>query len=233
MITRRKDYEKQAPTRDARKIYILCEGKGTEPDYFTFFEGLSSNLELIVIPPENGTDPLKLEALAKQKFFDENSRYGIDYVSHDTIWFVIDTDSWEEEGKIAPLRQFCASINDAGNDVWKKYNEVKPYAVFNVAQSNPSFEIWLYYHIFPNRPQTSEVEDHLSFKEFVNNKISGGFNFQSDPARLREAIANARQSFASKSDGTPSTFSTEVYHLGEEIYPLVQQPLERLKGKML
>ncbi len=66
MITRRKDYSKSEPTKDASKIYIVCEGKGSEPDYFGFFEGLSSNLELIVIPPEEGTDPLKLMELAER-----------------------------------------------------------------------------------------------------------------------------------------------------------------------
>ena len=52
MIIRRKEYAKREPSRDAHKIYIVCEGKGTEPAYFSFFEGLSSNLQLITIPPE-------------------------------------------------------------------------------------------------------------------------------------------------------------------------------------
>lgn len=62
MITRRKDYSKSEPTKDASKIYIVCEGKGTEPDYFGFFEGLSSNLELIVIPPDS-RGSMRLQAL--------------------------------------------------------------------------------------------------------------------------------------------------------------------------
>ena len=89
MITRNKNYEKLPPSKDA------------EPDYFSFFKGLSSNLEVIIIPPRDGNDPLKLKALAERQFFDDDSRYSIDYRAHDTIWFVIDTDSWEEEGKIA------------------------------------------------------------------------------------------------------------------------------------
>ena len=60
MIQRRKEYGKREPSRDAHKIYIVCEGKGTEPAYFSFFEGLSSNLQVITIPPDEGTDPLKL-----------------------------------------------------------------------------------------------------------------------------------------------------------------------------
>ena len=104
MITRRKYYEKQAPSRDARKVYIICEGKGSEPDYFGFFEGLSTNLQLIVIPPEEGTDPLKLKALAERTLLVETRKFTIDYMASDSIWFVVDSDTWEEEGKIARLR---------------------------------------------------------------------------------------------------------------------------------
>lgn len=111
MITRRKDYSKSEPTKDASKIYIVCEGKGSEPDYFGFFEGLSSNLELIVIPPEEGTDPLKLMELAEHILLSETRRYTIDYLQRDKVWFAIDTDSWEKEGKIAPLRDFCKDMN--------------------------------------------------------------------------------------------------------------------------
>ena len=112
MIVRRKEYAKREPSRDAHKIYIVCEGKGTEPDYFWFFEGLSSNLQLITIPPDEGTDPLKLMERAKDILLGESRKYTIDYLQGDSIWFVIDTDTWEKEGKIVPLRGFCSSQNE-------------------------------------------------------------------------------------------------------------------------
>ena len=149
MITRRKDYSKSEPTKDASKIYIVCEGKGSEPDYFGFFEGLSSNLELIVIPPEEGTDPLKLMELAERILLGDTRKHTIDYLQQDKIWFAIDTDSWEKEGKIAPLRNFCRAMNAR---ITEKYSEAKPYEAWNVAQSNPCFEVWLYYHHYADRP---------------------------------------------------------------------------------
>lgn len=72
MIQRRKDYSKKSPSKEASKIYIVCEGKETEKGYFEFFEGLSSNLKLIIIPPEEGTDPLKLLELAKKTAFERD-----------------------------------------------------------------------------------------------------------------------------------------------------------------
>ena len=232
MITRRKYYVKPQPSRDARKIYIICEGKSTEPDYFTFFQGLSSNLEIVIIPPEEGSDPLKLMDLVNRKFFDADGKYSIDYQAHDTLWFVVDTDTWEVEGKISKLREFCSNLNSEDGEVWKKYSEVKPYSVCNVTQSNPSFEIWLYYHFFAIKPVNSEVESYSTFKEYVNRVISGGFNFQRDQVKLKDAIVNSKANYDFTLVGTPELFSTEVYKLAEEILPFVRKPLERLGNKM-
>jgi len=230
MITRRKDYSKQLPSKDAKKMYLFCEGKGTEPDYFAFFKGLSSNLEIITLPPENGTDPLKLMELAKCKLLKEDSRYMMDYLAKDSVWFVIDTDTWEREGKIKLLRDFCLSANNVFPERW---TEVKPYSAWNVVQSNPCFEIWLYYHFYKEAPAPNMIDAHPSFKSFVSSAISGGFNFQTDPVKVETAVDNAKTNFKCDRDGTPQYLSTEVFGLAEEIIPFVRQHLERLKGKMM
>lgn len=229
MITRIRNYEKRSPSRDARKVYILCEGKGTEPDYFSFFEKLSSNLQIIIIPPEDGTDPLKLMALAKRKFLEENCKYKVDYLASDSVWFVIDTDTWEMEGKVAPLREFCALQNSG---IQEEYSEVKPYSAWNVTQSNPCFEIWLYYHFYDRKPASEDTASYGSFKEFVNASINGGFRFQNDQVRLQVAVTHARENVSFHPDGTLSLYATEVYRLGEEIIPFVKRDLDRLRSKM-
>ena len=71
MIQRRRDYGKREPSRDAHKIYLVCEGKDTELNYFKFFEGLSSNLQVIAIPPTVGTDPIKLMKRAQEVLLDD------------------------------------------------------------------------------------------------------------------------------------------------------------------
>ena len=230
MITRRKDYSKQLPSKDARKVYLFCEGEGTEPDYFFFFKGLSSNLEIITLPPESGTDPLKLLELATSKLLKEDSRFSLDYLVNDSVWFVIDTDTWEKEGKIAPLRDFCSTNNSAFQ---RKYTEVKPYNAWSVVQSNPSFEIWLYYHFFKEVPRSEDVNIHPTFKAFVNSVISGGFDSQSDPVKVETAIENAEANFKVNEEGNLEIFSTEVFNLAKLIIPFVKQHLDRLKGKMM
>lgn len=229
MITRRKDYTKHAPSKNANKIYIVCEGAETEKNYFAFFEGLSSNLQLIVIPPEDGTDPLKLMSLAERKLLGESGAYTLDFMQNDKVWFAIDTDSWEKEGKIGPLRDFCARQNEA---VVSNFDEVKPYSAWNVAQSNPCFEIRLYYHHYDSAPAEAEVSAHATMKSFVDSCIVGGFDSQRDPVRLQDAIDNAEKNFSRLESGSPDVFSTEQYLLGKEILPFVISELRKLRNKL-
>lgn len=229
MITRRKDYTKREPSKNASKIYIVCEGAETEKNYFSFFEGLSSNLQLIVIPPEEGTDPLKLMDLAQLILLSETGRYSLDFKQKDQVWFAIDTDSWEKEGKIQPLRDFCVAQND---NIVRKYSEVKPYQAWNVAQSNPCFEIWLYYHHYNTLPDENTVKECPSVKAFVNSLVAGGFDFQKDPARLDDAIRNTETKFSRQDNGNPALFSTEQFLLGKEIFSFVGSEIRKLKNKL-
>ena len=230
MIQRRREYGKREPSRDAHKIYIVCEGKGTEPDYFAFFEGLSSNLQVITIPPTDGTDPLKLMERAKQVLIGDEREYTVEYEHGDTVWFVIDTDEWEKQGKITPLLEFCADKNDS---ITEFLDEVKAYPAWNVAQSNPCFEIWLYYHFYDKKPNPDDVEKSASFKEFVYGSISGGFNFGKDPVRLEDAIANTEKNYAQDENGLLQQHSSEVFRLGKEIDGFVKSDLKKLRNKLM
>lgn len=233
MISRNRQYEKLKPSKDAHKVYIICEGteNGTEPTYFRFFEGLSTNLNIIPIPSSKsiGNDPLKLKEYAERLFLKEDSRYVIDALHRDTVWFVIDTDRWEIEGKITPLRDFCKRHNDG---IKKKFDEVKPYSAWNVAQSNPCFEIWHYYHRFEQKPKDKDVKHHSSFKEFVNASFQGGFNPEKDPVNLEQAIHTSQNLYSLNSEGKPDVYTTEMFLLGKEIFPFVKKHLARLREKV-
>ena len=230
MITRERIFGKKEPNKYSRKIYIICEGAIDEPKYYGFYEGLSSNLNVITIPSEEGeTDPDKLAALADNIFFWESNRYSLDYTQGDRIWFVVDTDRWEKEGKIARLRDFCKRKNGEMKDT---YTELPPYMAWNTAQSNPCFEIWLYYHIYSNLPEEDEVQKAASFKQYVNDRIVGGFNYGTDPVRLKNAIENAEANYKLLEDGHLALYATELLFLGKEIYGFVSDELEKLYNKL-
>lgn len=100
-------------------------------------------------------------------------------------------------------------------------------------QSNPCFEIWLYYHFYKEVPKAEDIEVYPSFKAFVSSVITGGFNYQNDPVKVETAVENARLNFHLDKEGKLELFSTEVFELAEVIIPFVKHHLDRLKGKMM
>lgn len=216
-IVRPKGYKRLEPSKDSRKIYIYCEGD-REDNYFKFFVGLSSNISIISIPSKDGkSDPEKLLESAQADF--KNKKYVLDddeeddenEDKHDSVWFVIDTDQWGS--KITTLRDFCNEQN-APTSVDKWF----------VTQSNPCFEIWLYYHSYDNKPRTEDIKKYASMKDFVNTVIPGGFDSRKKPALIENAIGNAKKNYK-EVNGEPDLYSTEVYKLGELILPFVKSVL--------
>lgn len=214
-LVRSRRYERQEPLRDSRKIYIYCEGNKREFDYFRFFCGLSSNVNIIPIPSKDGkTDPEKLMEAAQEEFginSDVSPKFTLDVSQQDNVWFVIDTDSWGS--KITDLRNFCKNQN-AGldNEAWY------------VSQSNPSFEIWLYYHKFSEKPVKNDVDKYSSIKEFVDAQIPGGFDSRKHPAMIEAAIQNAKATYEEENQ-VLKLYSTEVFKLGQVILPFVKDIL--------
>ena len=214
-LVRSRRYERQEPLRDSRKIYIYCEGNKREFDYFRFFCGLSSNVNIIPIPSKDGkTDPEKLMEAAQEEFginSDVSPKFTLDVSQQDNVWFVIDTDLWGS--KITDLRNFCKSQN-AGldNETWY------------VSQSNPSFEIWLYYHKFSEKPVKNDVDKYSSIKEFVDAQIPGGFDSRKHPAMIEAAIQNAKATYEEENQ-VLKLYSTEVFKLGQVILPFVKDIL--------
>lgn len=214
-LVRSRRYERQEPLRDSRKIYIYCEGNKREFDYFRFFCGLSSNVNIIPIPSKDGkTDPEKLMEAAREEFginSDVSPKFTLDVSQQDNVWFVIDTDSWGS--KITDLRNFCKNQN-AGldNEAWY------------VSQSNPSFEIWLYYHKFSEKPVKNDVDKYSSIKEFVDAQIPGGFDSRKHPAMIEVAIQNAKATYEEENQ-VLKLYSTEVFKLGQVILPFVKDIL--------
>ena len=102
-----------------------------------------------------------------------------------------------------------------------------------IAQSNPSFEIWLYYHFYSEKPTDADVEKSITFKEFVHASIHGGFDFNTDQSRLSDAITNAESNFSVNTiSNSPELYSTEMHILGKEIYSFVKNDLAKLKNKL-
>ncbi|MCA6460941.1 MAG: RloB domain-containing protein [Chitinophagaceae bacterium] len=210
-LSRHKVYEKVKSFKNAKKIYIFCEGD-REVNYLKFFQGFASNIDIIPIPNENGkSDPTKLKAQAEKCL--ENNSVSLSKELADEVWFVIDTDRWYEGNKIDELRNYVE-------------DKQKTYDGWFVAQSNPSFEIWLYYHFNSEKPIDSEIEAAQSFKDFVATKIKGGFDNRSMPLEIQQATLNAENNFE-RQNGQPKLYSTEVFNLAKQIIKFTKGQLDQ------
>ena len=210
-LNRKKTYERKAPTREAKKVYIFCEGD-REVSYFNYFTGISSNINIIPIGNEDGkSDPLKLKEQAEKHF--QGTSLNADY--RDEVWFVIDTDRWNEKDKITQLKTFCAQ-NKTNNNSWE------------VTQSNPSFEVWLYYHFEEEKPKEEEVKACTTFKAFLNNKVKGGFDARKAPIHIKTAIENSLKHYDKDDKGQPILYTTEVHNLANSIYPFLKDTISEI-----
>lgn len=206
MLSRSRLYTRQLPDKDARLFLIFCEGTVTEPNYFKYFNELNSQIKIVPIPanPQGNNSPEGLVTAAKnatlQNANNPNPEY--DLQNDDEVWFVIDTDQWSEA--ILTLR------TQAIEHGW------------NVAQSNPCFEVWLYHHFYLPPATFEGHESSINWKEKLNELIAGGFDHRKHPIFIQTAMASSRDGLTDIEK--PSC--TEVYLLAERIYPLVASEIE-------
>lgn len=219
-LTRNKVYHKVDASKDAKKIYIFCEGEKREIQYFKYFEGLVTNIEIIPIANKDGlSDPVKLMEDARDLFLSETPKLFLSGIQKDEIWFVIDTDRWNENNKIDILKAFCHDQN------------IKDTAWF-IAQSNPCFEIWLYYHFYDQLPDKDAIALCTSFKHFVATKIVGGFDNRSMPVEIEKATQHAMKNYLAEDKGQPVYLATELFRLGMVLLPYIKDQLNIILGAM-
>lgn len=206
ILTKKRLYLREEPTKDAKLIIIYCEGKKREDLYFNYFAEISSKIRLEIEPPSqhDDTSPLGLydKAVSQIVKSDENSDPKYELTSSDEVWFVIDTDDWDR--KITKLRDNC-----------------KNHTNWLIAQSNPCFEVWLFYHFFPFE-EFKGMDISQNWKDFLNAKVSGGFDSRKHPIFIQKAIDNAKSKFEKEI----TIGSTEIFKLAENFYPLVKDKID-------
>lgn len=213
MILRNRLFQRRLPTRDAKVFYIFCEGRSREYDYFSYFRELDSRIAIEIIQPtpsgNNSPEGLYQKACSFILKTEENPNPKYELSNVDEVWFVIDTDEW---GKmIENLRNKCRNNTE--------------HAKWNVAQSNPCFEVWLYYHFYENKPTFTTSKTSKEWKSFVNHSIRGGFDSRKHPIFIGTAINNAKNNY-SESEGNIDTACTEVFKLAESYYPFIKSTVE-------
>ncbi len=193
-------YKKKKPWRDAKLFLIICEGERREFQYFNYFDGLSRQLKIIPIPNcEGKSAPKHLQVNAEKAVqeFDDGGDY--------ELWIVMDVDAWKKQD-LHDIQTFCNEKN------------------WSVAISNPCFEVWLYFHFEKKQLEADRLNQCKTWKGIVNTLGNSGFDSAYHPALLATAIQNAQSNYDDEGY-FPKVSSTQVYRLGEKIYPLVKDVL--------
>lgn len=125
MSRRFKKRERKSGLRDARLIIIATEGTKTEPVYFEQIRHhyRDSRIKVITVTPKDDT---KSSPNQRLKYLDDY-RSDNDIKNDDEFWLVIDIDQWTSQN-LRIVTQHCYDKN------------------YNVADSNPCFEVWLLLH---------------------------------------------------------------------------------------
>lgn len=211
MIITHRLFKREAPNREAKSIYIFCEGVKREYQYFQYFKEMDSriNVEIYKLHPHENNSPTGLLNIAKNCIIvsEDNPKPKYSFLKNDEVWIVLDTDKDKLESRkpqIEKVKKFCKQKSD-----------------WFVSQSNPCFEVWLYHHHSSKKPVLKNSEDCSVWKKLVNESMAGGFDPRKHPLYIETATLNAEKNF-NIANGIPTVGSTEVFELSKSIFPLVE-----------
>jgi hypothetical protein len=177
--------------RDASLIVIASEDELIVKDYFSRFG--SSRVSVLVLPTEGGRSA---PAAVLARLDDFGKEYQIR--DDDQLWLCTDKDHWAEPAHIANLVQMLQQCRQKG---------------YQVAISNPCFELWLLLHVEDVDPAAP-----LKCSEIVKKlkALPGGYNKKDcdglgvDGSKVAKAVERAA---CLDTDGSaiPDAMLTRVY----------------------
>lgn len=218
MILTNRLFVRQAPSREARSLYIFCEGAKREYQYFEYFREIDSRIKVEVnkLNPGENNSPKGLYTLAENSFIGDKPKFTLQ--ENDEVWIVLDTDPDKANSREKQLKQIKADCK--AKDKWF------------VVESNPCFEVWLYFH--QNKKVEEFESDNIckSWKQKVNESYDGGFDSRRHPIFIEEAIKNAERNFKTDEKGKPLKGSSEVYLLAKSMFAVIKNKIRVVKSKL-
>ena len=136
-------------------IYIICEGEGTEVIYFKRFRSRNSNVEIRpIISPQKSAYHLVTNArklIAQENYYPEDG---------DQVWCVFDR-------------------NGNTNEDLERAEQTAKKQKFQIAYSNPAFEIWFLLHFVDQRASLKDADEAIrkldSKNGIANYKKTGDY----------------------------------------------------------
>jgi len=182
--------------RDTRLVVVATEGSTTEKQYFRIFERMSSRIQVIILPTEDGKSAPKHVLDRLRKYRREN-----DLRREDLLCLVIDEDRWPD-----------AQMADVAAKALQQHIEL--------AISCPCFEVWLYLHHQDPIPAMATMSSQQMKEEL--RSLLGGYDHtnlqveQFEPL-VGEAVRRAKALNSNPTARWPSRPGTRVYRIIERM----------------
>ena len=192
LTNRKRLLDRTINNRDASLIIIATEGQETEKQYFSIFG--NPKVKVVVIPTTDGKSA-PVHVLSRL----DRIKNDYDLAADDTLWLMTDIDHIRDEQR----SQICQEAIQKG---------------FNLAVSNPCFELWLYLH-FSDVTTTSISCDQLEGKL---RKILGSYNkakldLKKYIGQVSSAVERARALDINQNERWPNSIGTHVYKVVEKL----------------
>jgi len=185
------NYSRQQARRCSKLIFVLTEGSSREPEYFGNFSAENSRFRIHVIERNDQENNSPDGLLRKAKKYRQNVSKLLDIQIRrdDEFWLVVDVDKWPHLPEL---------IQKTRNSGW------------NIAISNPCFEVWLYFHFFDSRIESENTD----WKRLVDNSVGSGAGFQSSKHHkfYKNAVRNSKAVY-SENGSIPGYGTTSVYQI--------------------
>jgi RloB-like protein len=192
-INRKRLIERPYNHRDAKLFVIATEGEETEQQYFNMFH--STRIKIVSLPTGRDGKSAPTYVLSRLDEFKEIYDFG----DEDEFWLVLDVDRWGARN----LSTVCREATQKG---------------YQLAISNPCFEIWLCLHFQTLDPYDKTCKDFkLRLKKILGGYNSSNLDLENYRIHVEEALKRATSLTNKKQEYWPSTLGTHVGQLVKAI----------------
>ena len=190
MLRRRPAY------KDPKRLFVIStEGEKTEPIYFEEFNpGRDGGYRIHILRTLNGKSRPR-EILERLIQYEKKARLG----SNTEYWAVIDRDAWSED-----------ELDEVAREIAKHPN-------YNLALSNPCFELWLWLHLKPNRPFADRHDCQRSLCREWPDFAKGDYDAAKLMPHVLRACERAKELDVMPDAKWPKDQATRVYRLVERL----------------
>ena len=209
----KRDFKRPEANKDASLFVIATEGEVTEYQYFTQLADKIRNSKIhveVIEKLDTNSDPKSTMKLL-DKF---KSEYNL--TKTDELWLVVDRDKHDEPNHIKNLTEVARMCSQKN---------------YNLALSNPDFEIWFIFHkrsldsltieekenLFENKKNSGRTQTEIFLVSLYGHYNKTNIDIELFVPDTMQAITNAKQADTNPNERWQNNLGTRVYLIVEKL----------------